>query len=116
MNIYVYSDESGVFDKVHNEWFVFGGLIFLSKEDRDNVERKYRYAEKCLREKYPDNKELKATILGNKEKAKLFRSLNQCFKFGVSIHQPEILEQIYKHKAIPHNEVCLKIRHPQLIK
>ena len=27
MEIYVYSDESGVFDKVHNELFVFGGLI-----------------------------------------------------------------------------------------
>ena len=25
MNIFIYSDESGVFDKVHNDFFVFGG-------------------------------------------------------------------------------------------
>ena len=27
MNIYVYSDESGVFDKEHKDYFVFGGLM-----------------------------------------------------------------------------------------
>ena len=32
MNIYIYSDESGVFDKEHNDYFVFGGLIFLGIE------------------------------------------------------------------------------------
>ena len=31
MNIYIYSDESGVFDKEHNDYFVFGGLILLGK-------------------------------------------------------------------------------------
>lgn len=35
MNIYVYSDESGVFDKAHNDYFVFGGLILLGTEERD---------------------------------------------------------------------------------
>lgn len=34
MNIYVYSDESGVFDKEHNEYFVFGGLILLEQETK----------------------------------------------------------------------------------
>ena len=32
MNIYVYSDESGVFDKEHNDYVVFGGLILLGTE------------------------------------------------------------------------------------
>ena len=31
MDIFVYSDESGVFDVSHNEYFVFGGLILLGK-------------------------------------------------------------------------------------
>ena len=35
MNLFVYSDESGVFDHKHNDLFVFGGLVFLSKEDKD---------------------------------------------------------------------------------
>ena len=41
MNIFIYSDESGVFDKVHNKYFVFGGIMFLSKDERDNFNRKY---------------------------------------------------------------------------
>lgn len=35
MNIFVYADESGVFDRIHNDVFVFGGLIFLGNDERD---------------------------------------------------------------------------------
>lgn len=37
MDLFIYSDESGVFDKVHNEIFVYGGLIFLGKEEKDVI-------------------------------------------------------------------------------
>ena len=50
MNIFVYSDESGVFDKIHNNFFVFGGLLFLSKEERDVWNRKYIHTENTIRE------------------------------------------------------------------
>ena len=46
MNIFVYGDESGVFDKEHNDIFVFGGLIFLNRESRDEEYRKFIHAEK----------------------------------------------------------------------
>jgi hypothetical protein len=46
MNIYIYSDESGVFDKEHNDYFVFGGLIFLGTEDKENWSRKYSSVER----------------------------------------------------------------------
>lgn len=36
MDLFIYSDESGVFDKIHNEIFVYGGLIFLGKEEKDD--------------------------------------------------------------------------------
>lgn len=52
MNIYIYSDESGVFDYLHNDIFVFGGLIFLSKEEKDIASRKYIHAESKIRSKY----------------------------------------------------------------
>lgn len=35
MDVYVYSDESGVFDSVHNDYFVFGGIIFFDKKNKD---------------------------------------------------------------------------------
>lgn len=40
MNIFVYADESGVFDRTHNNVFVFGGLIFLGKDERDEGQRR----------------------------------------------------------------------------
>ena len=62
MNIYVYSDESGVFDKGHNDYFVFGGLILLGTEDKEKWSRKYSSIEKSLR----TNKGVAADIVANK--------------------------------------------------
>lgn len=45
MDLFVYSDESGVFDKAHNEIFVFGGLIFIGKDQKDEYARRYIAAE-----------------------------------------------------------------------
>lgn len=99
MEIYVYSDESGVFDKAHNEVFVFGGLIFLKKKDMEVCSRKYLTAESAIRlGKYGKNDELKACFISNKEKGKLYRSLNQTIKFGVVINQNNVLDRIFQSK------------------
>jgi hypothetical protein len=100
MNIFVYSDESGVFDKVHNDIFVFGGLIFLSKEERDTAARKYSKAEGniCKSAKYLKGKEAKACFLSNNDKGKLFRSLNSFIKFGVIINQANVYDRIFFNK------------------
>lgn len=100
MNIYIYSDESGVFDREHNDIFCFSGVIFLSKNSKDNNIRKYRHAEKIIRER--ENKtssdEVKATTISNTNKGKLYRSLNQVEKFGVIVYQQEIHERIFDDK------------------
>lgn len=100
MNIYIYSDESGVFDKEHNDYFVFGGIILLGTEDKENWSRKYSSVEKILRTSKDVDKdyELKATQVTNKEKGKLFRSLNACQKFGVVIREQRVLDRIYLSK------------------
>jgi hypothetical protein len=98
MNIFVYSDESGVFDKVHNDFFVFGGLIFLSKEERDIASRKYIHAENIIRRNYPPNQEMKASKIKNSYKGRLYRSLNAYYKFGVVIKQQKVLDSIYGNK------------------
>lgn len=100
MNLFVYSDESGVFDHKHNDLFVFGGLVFLSKEDKDITVRKYLRAERTIRRTslIQATHEVKATAISNKNKGKLFRSLNQVHKFGAIIHEKNILPQIFEAK------------------
>lgn len=66
LNIYVYGDESGVFDKRHNDFFVFGGLIFLDKESKEAEVRKFLHAERAIAPFYGCDKsdgELKACRL-----------------------------------------------------
>ena len=65
MNIFVYSDESGVLDKVHNSIYVFGGLVYLSKNDRDIASRKYSKAEQDIRTagEYAADAEVKASVI-----------------------------------------------------
>lgn len=100
MNVFVYSDKSGVFDKFHNDFFVFGGLMFLSKDDRDVWSRKYIAAEKSVRssEKMRTDIEVKATTISNKSKSKLYRSLNQAEKFGVVVKQKKLLDSLFDNK------------------
>ncbi len=100
MNIYVYSDESGVFDKLHNEFFVYGGIILLGKEEKEDCSRRYLNAEKAVRtsENFSSDTEVKATTVSNKNKSKLYRSLNHIYKFGAVIHQPTVYDRIYAHK------------------
>jgi len=100
MNIFIYSDESGVFDKVHNDIFVFGGLIILGKESKEEWSHRYSAAEKVIRDRnnFTKEVELKATVLKNKDKDKLFRSLNGCYKFGGVIDQQKVLDRIFLTK------------------
>lgn len=99
MDLFIYSDESGVFDKEHNEIFVYGGLIFLGKEEKDDYNRKYIAAEKSIRNgKYSENEELKANKITNKEKGKLYRSMNNAIRFGIIINQRNVLERIFQSK------------------
>lgn len=99
MNIFVYSDESGVFDYIHNDYFVFAGLIFLSKNEKDIETRKYSNVEKTIRK---NNKygccELKATLLKPNEKRSIFRSLNNSVKFSAVINQKQIKKEIFSDK------------------
>ncbi len=99
MNIYVYSDESGVLDKAHNDIFTFGGIIFLSKDEKEVAARKYRVAERAIRKSGNyGTTEIKAATISAKEKRKLYRSLNAFYKFGVVVEQKKVLDAIMKDK------------------
>lgn len=100
MNIYVYSDESGVFDRVHNRYYVFGGVIFLDKDSKDTCSRMYIKAERDIKCKNGmcASDEAKASAISNAQKGKLYRSLNKQIRFGVVIDETRVLEQIWRSK------------------
>lgn len=99
MDLYIYTDESGVFDKQHNNFYVYGGLLLFGKKSKDDCSRKYLHAENSIRKNsYSPKDELKASFVTNKEKGKLFRSLNKYVKFAVIINQVSILDSIFENK------------------
>ena len=100
MDLYVFSDESGVFDSNHNDYFVFAGLICFGKGQKERNARMYSKAEKVLRENhYDDSKmELKACKITNAQKGKMFRSLNSVFKFCVLIKEKSLNQKIFENK------------------
>lgn len=101
MNIFIYGDESGVFDSVHNDTFVFGGLIFLDRKTRDEECRKFISAEKKIANLYLKNgkqAELKACRISNKHKAGLFRSTNGRIRYAFIIDQQRVNKNIFSNK------------------
>lgn len=100
MNVFVYSDESGVLDVSHNNIYVFGGLIILSSESKEEWSRRYSSTERRVRTKgqYGKEQEIKANIVSNKEKLELYKSLNGCYKFGTVINQRKLNSRIFDSK------------------
>lgn len=100
MNIFVYADESGVFDYKHNKVFVFGGLIFLDKDEKDSAQRLYIAAEKVQRDNGAarGHSEMKAIYLENKQKYSMFRSMNHYHRFGVVVEQEHVNKKIFDNK------------------
>lgn len=100
MNIYIYSDESGVLDKAHHEFYVYGGVMFLSNQDRDDAARMYIHAERTLRnaKNISGGVEVKASTIDPASKNKLYRSLNHSHKFAAVVHQKNVLDRIFESK------------------
>ena len=96
IDLYVYVDESGVFDKVHNDTFVYGGIIYTDLQKKTLAERRYRAVENRLRKsgKYREYPELKASILENKDKRNLFSSLSG-YRFAVVIRQKRLSDRVF---------------------
>lgn len=98
MNLFIYCDESGVFDRVHNDYYVFGGVIAIDKKPKDSYIRLFRRAEKEIADDYEKDAELKASVISPEHRGRLFRATNQFDKFGVVIEQKRILSEIFQNK------------------
>ena len=102
MNLYIYSDESGVLDKEHNDYFVFGGLVLLDKKQKDDLSQRYSAAEKNIikSEGMISGQEAKASFISSASKRKLFRLLSHTEKFGIIVHQTNLIDELFISKKI----------------
>lgn len=102
MKLYVFADESSVFDHAHNDLFVYGGIIVLGKHNYDAIVNRHQSLERRLRREDPSLKnkpEIKAAYLNLKQRKRLFNlQAPQCVRFGVVIDQQKVYEQIYQTK------------------
>lgn len=75
-------------------------MILLGTNEKEKWSRLYSKAEKTIRtaKNVSREYELKATQITNAEKGKLFRSLNNCYKFSVVINQKKVLDNIFNGK------------------
>ncbi len=92
MDVYVYSDESGVFDNKHYKIFVYAGLIFTDVQQMELINRKYVSAERQKRKKkiYSGLSELKAFYLKNDDRNDLYKLVRDVPKFAVVINQNKV--------------------------
>lgn len=118
--IYMYFDDSGVFHK-KERYFVYGGYVFFSKEERDKARREYRTLSDKIKAKLECD-EVKSYGL----KAKHKRSLNNVMKkyesLSVCINIRDIKEYILADKRSIHRfkdyalKRCIKAKFIQLIR
>ena len=94
-NVYVFSDESGVLDNKHYDYFVYAGMIIIGKQELDSYHRRYIALEKKLRMKsaYKNLSELKGYKLADADRAKLMAIFSDIFKFALVIKQEKVRNQ-----------------------
>ena len=99
-DIYIYSDESGVFDSKHNDIFVFAGVICFGKEEKELLTNNYKRVEETIRAKnhISIKKEIKANSLSIEDKYHVYRSLLNTFKFVVIIKEKELNPNVFENK------------------
>lgn len=98
MNLFIYSDESGIFSK-KMELFLFAGYIFLNKNEKDKYLNRFKNEEKNLKAKINFvDEELKGSMLNVKQKAKLIKKMNGIYKFCSKININDVYLDIFNSK------------------
>lgn len=99
--MYVFIDDSGVLHP-NDPYFVYGGYIFLSYQEKERAEREYRTLVSKIRKKLNIKGELKACRLSRKHKRSLFNIMKNEESFFVAIDNSKVRESIMKETRSRH--------------
>lgn len=103
MKVYVYADESGTFDKLNNEWFVYGGLVLVGSDAKNDAARKFVSIEREIKNRdraHDVDAEMKAVSMPLRERKRVFKSINSegCRRFAVIVNQASLHDGIFDSK------------------
>lgn len=102
VNLYIYSDESGVFDQEHYEWYAFGGVVFLDGESLNKCHNEFLALEQMIRRSrgFSESLELKSSMMRNSDRRRLYNAAKNSVKFGVLIDNRRVLGKVFEEKKI----------------
>ncbi|WP_143013215.1 DUF3800 domain-containing protein [Parafannyhessea umbonata] len=103
MKLYVHADESGTFDKVHNDLFVYGGLVVPDTSVKAELERRYIAVENDIKthsERLGCDDEAKACHLSMRERKRLYQVIetSPCQQFGTIVRQDRLQDSTFSSK------------------
>lgn len=97
--VYFFFDDSGVLHpNEESGYFVYGGYVFISREELDSAKRKYINANKKLRETLGRADELKAAGLSVNHKRTLYMSIREYESVSCSVEIGRVYTSITKGK------------------
>lgn len=101
--VYFFFDDSGVLHRNEQSgYFVYGGYVFLSREELDNAKRKYISANKAIKLELERTDELKAAGLEAKHKRALYTVVRKYESISCSVNIPRVYDSIISSK----NSIC----------
>ncbi len=101
MNMYIFGDESGVFDKAHQRYLVFGGLIILSKDKLKKTRANFLKAEATIKNSSSSSKkkgELKGWQMEERHKKHLLNVTNPTIRYAFVVDLAKVNSNVFKNK------------------
>ena len=96
--VYISLDDSGKLTR-KEEVSVYGGLVFLSKKEKDKFITQYRSIIKDIKGHYSTNQEIKNTSIKKSDKRRVMNYLKKYYVVGLVIKNNEIYDHIVDDKA-----------------
>ena len=97
-SVYINLDDSGKLNK-NEEISVYGGLVFLSKKEKDKFITQYRSIISNIKENYGENTEIKNTNIKPGDKRRIMNYIKKYYSVALIIQNSKVYNYIISDKA-----------------
>ncbi|MCB7152136.1 DUF3800 domain-containing protein [Lactiplantibacillus plantarum] len=101
--VWFFLDDSGVLhNRAQNKIFVYAGYSFIDKEEKEDAKRRYRDLSHKIHDGAHIHGEVKASKLGRKDKAKLYRVMKRENSLAATVKISDVYNSILGDKRSIH--------------